>query len=138
MKIKILIGNMLVLTMLLLMPSIPAIQQETVEEKAYNDFLEQLDDFDFKDKNEIKIFEDGFWDEHPILGFLMYIAALRLEWGFKLVDFSLDLGGPTIIHPLIFLRGCWVIGTAMGLAALIYVFIYIVGWSWWSTTHSID
>ena len=44
MRKKILIGSLLVLTLLLLMPSIPAIQQKTIEEKAYSDFVEQLND----------------------------------------------------------------------------------------------
>ena len=42
MRKKIIIGCMLVLTLLLLMPSIPAIQKKTVEERPYSDFVEQL------------------------------------------------------------------------------------------------
>lgn len=45
MKKKILLGSLLVITLLLLMPSIPAIQQKTLEDKAFNDFYE-VKDFD--------------------------------------------------------------------------------------------
>ena len=46
MKKKILIGSLLVLTLLLLMPSIPAIQQKTIEDKAYSDLVEKFGDVD--------------------------------------------------------------------------------------------
>ena len=46
MKKKIIIGSMLVLTLLLLMPSIPAIQQKTIEDKAYSDLVEKFEDVD--------------------------------------------------------------------------------------------
>jgi hypothetical protein len=39
---------MLVLTLLLLMPSIPAIQQKTIEDNAYSDFVEKLKDTDLE------------------------------------------------------------------------------------------
>ena len=57
MKKKILIGSLLVLTLLLLMPSIPAIQQKIIEDEAYNDIVERLEDFNFKDLNELKSIE---------------------------------------------------------------------------------
>ncbi len=49
MKKKILIGSIIAVALLLLMPSIPAIQQKTVEEKAYSDFVERLKDVDLED-----------------------------------------------------------------------------------------
>ena len=52
MKKKILIGSLLVLTLLLLMPSIPAVQQKTIEDKAYSDFVEELKDVDLEDLQE--------------------------------------------------------------------------------------
>ena len=42
MRKKIIIGCMLVVTLLLLMPSIPAIQKKTIEVRTYSDFIEQL------------------------------------------------------------------------------------------------
>ena len=43
---KILIGSILAVALLLLMPSIPAIQQQTIEDKAYSDFVEKFEDVD--------------------------------------------------------------------------------------------
>ena len=43
MKKKILIGSIIAVALLLLMPSIPAIQQKTIEDKAYSDFVEAKD-----------------------------------------------------------------------------------------------
>ena len=61
MKKKILIGSIIAVALLLLMPSIPAIQQKTVEEKAYSDFVERLKDVDLED---IEVLE---WIRHPII-----------------------------------------------------------------------
>ena len=47
MKKKILIGSLLVLTLLLLMPSIPAVQQKTIEDKAMNDLEDKLETITF-------------------------------------------------------------------------------------------
>ena len=46
MRKKILIGSMLVLTLLLFMPSIPAIQQKIIEDKVIDDFVKKPDDED--------------------------------------------------------------------------------------------
>jgi hypothetical protein len=42
MRKKIIIGCVLVVTLLLLMPSIPAIQKKTIGVETYSDFIEQL------------------------------------------------------------------------------------------------
>jgi len=49
MKKKILIGSIIAVTLLLLMPSIPAIQLDTIKDKAYNDLVE------FESKNYSKL-----------------------------------------------------------------------------------
>ena len=46
MKKKILIGGIIVVALLLLMPSIPAIEQKTIEDKVYSDLVEKLEDVD--------------------------------------------------------------------------------------------
>ena len=69
MKSKILIGSILVLTLLLLMPSIPAIQQNAIEDKAINNLVEQ---FDFKDLRENIDFPDV---KHPIL-YILVVSIL--------------------------------------------------------------
>ncbi len=72
MKKKILIGSMLVLTLLLLMPSIPAIQQKTIEDKAYSDFVEKFEDVDLE---YIKVLEG---EKYPIL-YMMVITLLTFR-----------------------------------------------------------
>jgi len=49
---KILIGSILAVALLLLMPSIPAIQQKTIEDKAYSDLVEKFGDFNLEDLQE--------------------------------------------------------------------------------------
>ena len=140
MKKKILIGTMLVLAILLLMPSIPAIQQKTIEDKAYDDLVEKIEEIDFKDTKVIRKLLNGFWDEHPILGFLLFIAWIRMEWGFILEDFSVWIVGEyssIIIHPLLYIWSQWLIGTAWVMAFLIQVIAYIL-FIWEPTTHLIE
>lgn len=64
MKKKILIGTMLVLTLLLLMPSIPAVQQKTIEEGIRQGFQEKLDEIDLDDLKDIEVL-DGI--KRPLL-----------------------------------------------------------------------
>ena len=80
---KIIIGSMLVLTLLLLMPSIPAIQQKSVEEGIQQDIREKLDtinldDYNFKNTKEIKNGDDF---KYPLLAYLagviFYIRIIR-------------------------------------------------------------
>ena len=86
MKKKILIGSLLVLTLLLLMPSIPAIQQNTIEEKAYSDFVEKLDDIDFED---IEILDDM---RHPVLyALVVFILCSRMDNILKLFDIAVTV-----------------------------------------------
>jgi len=58
MKKKILIGSIIAVLLLLLMPSIPAIQQKSVEEGVKQEIQEKLDTIDFKDLREIKTLDD--------------------------------------------------------------------------------
>ena len=54
MKKKILIGSMLVLTLLLLTPSIPAIQQKAIEEGFKQDIQEKLDEINLEEIKDIR------------------------------------------------------------------------------------
>jgi len=69
---KILIGSLLVLTLLLLMPSIPAIQQKTIEDKMYRDLVEKIDT---NDMNILKELDLGKLPDHPFLNFLILIPV---------------------------------------------------------------
>ena len=101
---KILIGSMLVLTLLLLMPSIPAIQMETIEDRTYNDLVEQLD---FKDVKETKGLEQI---KHPFLYNLVKVF-LDCRWTRIVIlkEISSDISyegwfDVNIYHPVLFLR----------------------------------
>lgn len=121
---KILIGSILVLTLLLLMPSIPAIQQKTIEDRAYNDLIEQLN---FKDVKELKMIE---LIKHPILFVLVRgIFMFRIIRAGILLEISTEYnphsGRIEFVHPLLFLRCIWLMETS----TLIYCYLEdVFGW----------
>ena len=54
MKKKILIGSLLVLTLLFLMPSIPAVQQKTIEGGIKQEIQEKLDEINLEEIKNIR------------------------------------------------------------------------------------
>jgi len=104
MKKKILIGSLLVLTLLLLMPSIPAIQQKTIEDKAYSDFVEKLQVFNVED---IEILDDDI--KFPLLfKLLLNYLYFRTMRSFLLILFSSYYDYNTyetvVVYPIIYQR----------------------------------
>jgi len=96
---RILIGSMLVLVMLLLMPSIPAVQQKTIEDKAYSDLVEKLKDLEVLD-GDMKF---------PILfAFVYTFARIQITRAFKILDFALTENWYGVKHPLFALYGLWI------------------------------
>lgn len=130
MKKKILIGSMLVLVMLLLMPSIPAVQQNTIEDRIYSDLVEQLGDVDFNNKNEIKWLLNENWGEHPIIELLTIIALFRFYRSIILWEFSSHYEDFNFIidYPIIFFRSLWLAGTVFGIALVVRIIYDITGW----------
>ena len=85
---KILIGSMLVLAMLLLMPSIPAVQQKSIEEGFKQELQEKLESFNLDNLKDIK---DLDRIRHPILYVLVVILLeLRFEQAFRMFKFAFD------------------------------------------------
>jgi len=87
MRKRILIGSMLVLTLLFLMPSIPAIQQRTVED------IEVLDDI-----------------KHPILYEFVYLIYAHREMRLnRVLNIAVDAGFGyfEVRHPLLLLWAYW-------------------------------
>ena len=142
MRKKILIGSMLVLAMLLLMPSIPAIQQKTVEDGIKQDLQEKLDTINLDDLKDIKDLE---WIKHPILYFIATLKYILRHFRsafnlfFALFAFAkLDYVDPfgfdiEITHPILFsifmVRAFWFFVT--GNAWLVFYGISdILGWGW--------
>jgi len=83
MKKKILIGSLLVLTLLLLMPSIPAIQQKTIEDKGYSDYVEEIKTLD---------------DDIKLPNLYAFIVSI-LCWRYNNIDKILDIAVTAIEWP---------------------------------------
>ncbi len=132
---KILVGSILVLTLLLLMPSIPAIQQKTIKDRTYDDLFEQLDDVVFKDVKEINTLDLGERVKHPLLYiFVFTLLAIRGIRGFYLMMDSSNFpgipDGLEIDNPLIFYRGAWLCFTAIVWIQLCRYVGQEMGWNW--------
>jgi len=123
---KILIGSIFVLTLILLMPSIPAIQQKTIEDSTYSHFAKNKIDFNI---NKIEKLEQL---KHPIL-FLIILTItiyniLRVSFYSILFSYSIDNSNPddiTIKHPLLA-----IISAFRGLTIYIPVLIWIYFWNY--------
>ena len=140
MKKKILIGSMLVLTLLLLMPSIPAIQQKTIEEGIKQDIQEKLETINLGDLKDFEVL-DGI--KHPLLYIIVIlkfsIRNFRFAVNFFFAMFTFakldpdDAFGIEITNPILFLilmvRAFWFYAT--GNAWLVfYVISDKLGWGW--------
>ena len=120
---RILIGSMLVLVLLLLMPSIPAIQQNAVEEGIKQDLQEKLESITIDDLKDIEVL-DGI--KHPILYFLViFITNFRMKRAWFFIDISSYFIRRYLVvdNPLIYLRGEW---------------LYITTWLWYYFWHNIS
>jgi hypothetical protein len=84
MRKKLVFGIILVLALLLLMPSIPAIQQKIIEDEIKDKLLSELpEQLDFKDIKELIDFPPDDV-KHPFLFIIVYIIfAIQLfHWGY--------------------------------------------------------
>ena len=128
---KILIGSMLVLTLLLLMPSIPAIQQNIVKDDINEKILSELpEDLDFKDIKYIKSLEQI---KHPLIYIIIvFWIAFRQSRGNFLFDLScdVDIGGYYIHYPLMFLRSVYLILLTSHIIDFWNWFSDKYGWNW--------
>ena len=127
MRKDILIGSILVLTLLLLMPSIPAIQKNVTEEEIKQNLQERLDKIDLKEINE---FSKKLEWQFPILYILSLIIALRGWKGIffmfiSYTDFTTNPNINTILQTFFRLRGIWLFATASILVRIITLFYSI-------------
>jgi len=137
---KILIGSIIAVALLLLMPSIPAIQQKTVEDGVRQDLQEKLDEINLDDLKDII---DLDTIKHPILYYLVmlftYIQALRFIfffWG-GFVWFTSpdpDYPYPIVENPVLLL--IFYIRSIPILATIVYWTEFwnyvseLLGWDW--------
>ena len=136
MKKKILIGSMLVLTLLLLMPSIPAIHQKTIEDRKYNDLFEQLDFKDVKEKKKMDLIRHPLIYDHTLLyAIVIFLGGFRWLRCLILAEISFDIiswNPPEyeVYHPILFLRCIWLLNT-FGIWCSFWEYISdTLGWNW--------
>jgi len=128
MKKKILIGSMLILTLLLLMPSIPAVQKATIEDGIKQDIQDKLD------VSNLDYFKDIFDEiKHPIL-YSIVIWTIMLR--FKQMDantlFAINMmeKGFLYIFALIFTRSIWIAITLRYYTTFWNNISETFGWNW--------
>jgi len=135
---KLLLGSLLVLTLLLLMPTIPAIQHNIVKEDVKDRILGELsEDLDFKDIKELV--DTGKLNDikYPLLCALvnLYLGFLFLR-GFIIFVLSQEIipgeiPGISTKHPILYLRVLWLIGVKYNICwAFWYIISTKLGWEW--------
>jgi len=133
---RILIGSMLVLVMLLVMPSIPAIQMKTIDDgidKRESELLTKLQDLDIEKIKDLLNEKSRGYTPLFLTLLLHYIMLPRVIRGLFLFFISVEWdqwGGNKIIHPILYMRGIWLLRTAMAWL-LFWQSIYdFMGWNW--------
>ncbi len=126
---KILIGSIIAVVVLVMMPSIPAIQQKIIEERTYNNLVEQLN---LKDVREIKGLERI---KHPFLFLIYYVILVsRLTRGWIYLGISSDWDGywpgPEIKHPLLFIRSLMLLFSVDYWIIFWSIISHIMKWNW--------
>ena len=130
---KILIGSIIAVVTLLLMPSIPAVQQKAIVDKAYDDFVEKIGKINLINENDITPNEDRI--KHPLLlCFIRYMGAFRLIRGLIYMLFSSNypaLYVPLeIYYPIIYERGEWLWSSGFEWFYFWYSIAYKMDWNW--------
>ena len=133
---KILISSMLVVTLLLLMPSIPAIQQNTIENRKYSDLFERLEIKGLKEIKKMDLIRHPLIYEHPLLyAIVIFLAGFRWSRCLILAEISFDIiswNPPDyeVYHPILFLRSIWLLNT-FGIWCSFWDNVSdIFGWNW--------
>ena len=130
MKKNILIGSIIAVVILVMMPSIHAIQHNLVKEDSKGEI------FHDKLKDIRELLESGKLDgiKHPLLYiFIISWMVIRTERGSILVAISIlyeDINTPILIHPILCLRGLWLYGMGIAFLVIWNVISNILGWNW--------
>ncbi len=138
MKKKILIGSMLVLTLLLLMPSIPAVQQKSIEEGIKQELQEKFETINL---DYLEGMEDFEWIRHPILYAIVMSFAYLQNFRFAL-NFMLSVsctepdgfGSFIFTKPILFaffmFRAVWLSITAFTWVGFWTYISEVMEWDW--------
>ncbi len=121
---RILIGSIIAVVLLLLMPSIPAIQQKTIEDKAYSDLGKRFEDIKVLDRVK-----------HPILYALVMILFFhRLGRGSMLLEISTENWNfpynYDIVYPVLFCWFLWIFLTLEIYSRFLNNISDTFGWGW--------
>ena len=123
---KILIGSIIAVALLLIMPSIPAIQHKAINDKTFDNIIQKPYDGSIEDLlDDIK---NNYW-KYPLLYLIVRgIFVFRLSRASLLLELSTDVdySGMVITHPLIFLRSMWLMETGA------FVYFYLEGVFGWN------
>ena len=128
---KILIGSIIAVALLLIMPSIPAIQYKTIEEKTYSGLVEKFDDVDLKEIKEINnLGEDVKFPN--LYEFLARFLALRFFRGLMLCWLGIGFMEFAIYEkfPIFNIRGVWLSISTFFIADYIDGIVEKLGWNW--------
>ena len=137
---RILVGSMLVLFLLLIMPSIPALQQKVVKEEMRAELREKIESINSDDFQDIVGLENV---KHPLLYLLVNsIPLFRVFRGIMLFMLSVEaeydgwLGyNIDVKHPFLFLRSAWLVGTSSFWYGLWIIIDGLLGWNWYFDTN---
>ena len=136
MRKKILIGTMLVLTLLLLMPSIPAVQQNTIDVRLDTRENELLTKFQDLDIEKIKDLLNEKSLGYTPLFLTLFISAIYMSRASRALIFFLFsmkwdfIHDPEIIHPRLHQRGVWLLESAFAWRDFWQSFYEKRGWNW--------
>ena len=122
---KILIGSIVAVAILLLMPSIPAIQKNVTDEEIKQDLRDRLEEIDFK---KIKSLDDDikFPCLFHLLKFCLIFRSCRI-FLFLFIGYYLDI-------PIAFYRGAWLASTTDCFYELLEIVsdIFNLGWDFFN------
>ena len=105
---------------------------QTVKETTRKNQIEQSEDSSLEGMGEM--FNKVDLLKHPLLFFIISILAqFRLKRGWFLYEISTSIGAfnwVDITHPLLFLRGCWLVISTSKWLNFWGTVSYLRGWNW--------
>lgn len=118
---KILIESILAVSLILMMPSIPAIEQKTIEDGAYHDFTEEINILD----DDIKLPR-----LYTLLRVILVLRWLRGRIYYYMAIDWISFNVYKVKYSLIYYRAAWLIETTYSIAEKIDILSDRLGLGW--------